>query len=68
MMLPTNKMIEARIARMCEKASTLRQATRIWNWIDGDQYEPEPLWAIMLQKCPWAFRDAGDSNSIRFDY
>lgn len=46
---------------------TLIQSTRLWNWID-QQANPEPLWEIMLREVPFVFRDADDTNSIRFAY
>ncbi len=49
----------------------LRQATRLWNWIDHvgpGEVQPESLWEIMRTECRWAFGDYRDTNSIMFTY
>jgi hypothetical protein len=56
-----------KINRVMAKVNSLRNATRVWNWIDS-QANPEPMWAAMLVAMPWAFRDQDDVNSIIFTY
>lgn len=59
---------EERIERLCcEKIRSLKNATRLWNWIDH-QDEPEPLWCIMTGLVSWAFDDPNDPNTVRFTY
>lgn len=45
----------------------LVNATRLWNAIDG-MMEPECYWELMVIYLPWAFREPGKANSMRFTY
>jgi hypothetical protein len=45
----------------------LVNATRLWNAIDG-MMEPEYYWELMTIYLPWAFREPGCANSMRFTY
>jgi hypothetical protein len=58
---------EQRIATMARRSIHLVDVTRIWNAIDA-QPEPERLWSILADECPWAFDDPADANTMRFVY
>lgn len=45
----------------------LVNATRLWNAIDG-MMNPEGYWELMTLHLPWAFREPGVANSMRFTY
>ena len=62
-----------RIMRKIEKQQSahntdcLVNATRLWNAIDG-MMDPEYYWSLMMIYLPWAFREPGVVNSMRFTY
>ena len=45
----------------------LRNATRVWNIIDH-MADPGDCWDVLRIRCPWAFNDPRDTNSIAFTY
>lgn len=53
------------VSAACSFIATNKDASKLWNWIDH-RSNPEPLWAIMQVKTPWAFRDVDNANSIHF--
>ena len=56
-----------RLHSVASRCNSLRQVTRLWNWIDY-QEDSDYLFEILLLWCPWAFHDPTDVNLIRFTY
>jgi hypothetical protein len=56
-----------RVRKLCNRIRRLKDATRLWNWIDH-QDEPSELWDTMTRYMPWAFRDPDNADSIKFTY
>lgn len=60
-----------RIIRKIQKQQSVHNidclvnATRLWNAIDSMD---EPDWSPMTTYLPWAFREPGIANSMRFTY
>lgn len=56
-----------KIQKQADKHDTscLVNATRLWNAIDSMD---EPDWSPMTIHIPWAFRNPGRANSMRFAY
>ena len=56
-----------RFQHVTNKCHSCVDVTRLWNLAD-DTSEPEAYFDILLETCPWAFRDRHDSNSMLFAY
>jgi len=55
-----------RFWKLCKRVKNGRQATRLWNWADG-QISPELYWNLMRIRLPWFFDDIRDPNSARLE-
>lgn len=49
-----------------DQQAALRLLTRCWNMIDR-LAQPEPLWEVMLECCPFAF-SSSNPNDMIFTY
>lgn len=66
--MSTNKNnLAVRVQNHCKKIKTLKQATRLWNWVDC-QSNCDELWDVMVKEVPLAFSDLNNPCSIKFAY